>query len=279
MQIGAHVSISGSLDRSVDNAVERECSAFQIFTRNPRSWFAKDVDPNDAEKFKEKLSDSDIDRMATCAHMPYLPNLSTPEDEGYEKSIKSMIKEVERCDKLGIPYLVTHLGSHKGSGEENGIKRLTNALNEVAKTKADVMILLENTAGQKNSVGSDFKQLAEIFSKCKPAKKFGVCLDTCHAFVAGYDLRTKEAAKKTMKEFDETVGIENLKILHLNDSKGELNSNLDRHNRIGLGEIGNEGLSEMIKIMNENKIPIVLETPIDDIRDDFENIRKAKSLA
>ena len=173
MQIGAHVSISGSLDRSVDNAVERECSAFQIFTRNPRSWFAKDVDPNDAEKFKEKLSDSDIDRMATCAHMPYLPNLSTPEDEGYEKSIKSMIKEVERCDKLGIPYLVTHLGSHKGSGEENGIKRLTNALNEVAKTKADVMILLENTAGQKNSVGSDFKQLAEIFSKCKPAKKFG----------------------------------------------------------------------------------------------------------
>ena len=279
MQIGAHVSISGSLDRSVDNAVERECSAFQIFTRNPRSWFAKDVDPNDAEKFKEKLSDSDIDRMATCAHMPYLPNLSTPEDEGYEKSIKSMIKEVERCDKLGIPYLVTHLGSHKGSGEENGIKRLTNALNEVAKTKADVMILLENTAGQKNSVGSDFKQLAEIFSKCKPAKKFGVCLDTCHAFVAGYDLRTKEAAKKTMKEFDETVGIENLKILHLNDSKGELNSNLDRHNHIGLGEIGNEGLSEMIKIMNENKIPIVLETLIDDIRDDFENIRKAKSLA
>ena len=279
MQIGAHVSISGSLDRSVDNAVERECSAFQIFTRNPRSWFAKDVDPNDAEKFKEKLSDSDIDRMATCAHMPYLPNLSTPEDEGYEKSIKSMIKEVERCDKLGIPYLVTHLGSHKGSGEENGIKRLTNALNEVAKTKADVMILLENTAGQKNSVGSDFKQLAEIFSKCKPAKKFGICLDTCHAFVAGYDLRTKEAANKTMKEFDETVGIENLKILHLNDSKGELNSNLDRHNHIGLGEIGNEGLSEMIKIMNENKIPIVLETPIDDIRDDFENIRKAKSLA
>ena len=279
MQIGAHVSISGSLDRSVDNAVERECSAFQIFTRNPRSWFAKDVDPNDAEKFKEKLSDSDIDRMATCAHMPYLPNLSTPEDEGYEKSIKSMIKEVERCDKLGIPYLVTHLGSHKGSGEENGIKRLTNALNEVAKTKADVMILLENTAGQKNSVGSDFKQLAEIFSKCKPTKKFGICLDTCHAFVAGYDLRTKEVANKTMKEFDETVGIENLKILHLNDSKGELNSNLDRHNHIGLGEIGNEGLSEMIKIMNKNKIPIVLETPIDDIRDDFENIRKAKSLA
>ena len=153
MQIGLHVSISGSIDRAVDNAIERECNAFQIFTRNPRSWFAKDLQPEEAKKFKEKLKASKIDRMAICAHMPYLPNLSSPEDDGYQKSIKSMIKEVERCDQLGIPYLVTHLGSHKGSGEENGMKRLTNALNKVAETKADVTILLENTAGQKNSVG------------------------------------------------------------------------------------------------------------------------------
>jgi len=279
MQIGVHISKSGTLDSWVDNAIERECSAFQVFTRSPRSWFAKELDLDEVKKFREKLEKSDIDRMATCAHMPYLPNLSTPEDEGYEKSIKSMIEEVRRCDELGIPFLVTHLGSHKGSGEENGIKRLTSALNEVAKIKTDVMILLENTAGQKNSVGSDFKQLAEIFSKCKPAKRFGICLDTCHAFVAGYDLRTKDAAKKTIKEFNDAIGLENLKILHLNDSKGELNSNLDRHNHIGLGEIGNEGLSEVVKIMNKNKIPIVLETPIDDTRDDFENIRKAKALA
>ena len=279
MQIGVHISKSGTLDSWIDNAIERECSAFQVFTRSPRSWFAKELDLDEAKKFREKLEESDIDRMATCAHMPYLPNLSTPEDEGYEKSIKSMIEEVRRCDKLGIPYLVTHLGSHKGSGEENGIKRLTNALNEVAKTKADVMILLENTAGQKNSVGSNFKQLAEIFSKCKPKKKFGICLDTCHAFVAGYDLRTKDTVKKTIKEFDNAIGLENLKILHLNDSKGELNSNLDRHNHIGLGEIGSEGLSEVVKTMNKNKIPIVLETPIDDTRDDFENIRKAKAFA
>ena len=279
MQIGLHVSISGSIDMAVNNAVERECTAFQIFTRNPRSWFAKDLELNEAKKFKEKLKESKIDRMAICAHMPYLPNLSSPEDDGYQKSIKSMTKEIERCDKLGIPYLVTHLGSHKGSGEENGIKRLTDALNKVAETKADVIILLENTAGQKNSVGSDFEQLAEIFSKCKPAKKFGICLDTCHAFVAGYDLRTKDAAKKTMKEFDDTIGIENLKILHLNDSKGELNSNRDRHDHIGLGEIGKDGLGEVIKIMNKNKIPIVLETPIDERRDDFGNIKQAKSLA
>ena len=199
-------------------------------------------------------------------------------DDGYQKSIKSMIREVERCDKLGIPYLVTHLGSHKGSGEENGMKRLTDALNKVAETSDGVVILLENTAGQKNSVGSDFKQLAQIFSKCKPPKKFGICLDTCHAFVAGYDLRTKNAVKKAMKEFDDTVGIKHLKILHLNDSKGELNSNRDRHDHIGIGEIGKEGLGEIIKIMNKHKIPIVLETPIDDIRDDFGNIKQAKSL-
>ena len=279
MRIGLHVSISGSIDMAIDNAVNRECSAFQIFTRNPRSWFAKDLETEDAKRFKEKFEASEIDRLAVCAHMPYLPNLSSPDDDGYQKSIKSMIKEVERCDALGIPYLVTHLGSHKGSGEENGIKRLTSALNKVAETKAKVMILLENTAGQKNSVGSDFKQLAEIFSKCKPEKRFGVCLDTCHAFVAGYDLRTKAMANKAMKEFDETVGIKNLKILHLNDSKGELNSNRDRHDHIGLGEIGKEGLGEIIKIMNENDVPIVLETPIDDTRDDFENIKQAKSLA
>ena len=279
MQIGLHVSISGSIDMAINNAIDRECSAFQIFTRNPRSWFAKDLELIEAKKFIEKLKESKIERMAICAHMPYLPNLSSPEDDGYQKSIKSMIKEIERCDKLGVPYLVTHLGSHKGSGEENGIKRLTDALNKVAETKADVIILLENTAGQKNSVGSDFKQLAEIFSKCKPAKKFGICLDTCHAFVAGYDLRTKNSVKKTMKEFDDTVGIKHLKILHLNDSKGELNSNRDRNDHIGLGEIGNEGLGEMIKIMNKHKIPIVLETPIDDRRDDFGNLKQAKSLA
>ena len=279
MQIGAHVSISGSLDIAIDNAVERECNAFQIFTRNPRSWFAKDLDPVEVKKFKEKLQKSKIDRMATCAHMPYLPNLSSPDDDGYQKSIKSMTQEVERCHKLGIPYLVTHLGSHKGSGEENGMRRLVSALNKVAETKADVMILLENTAGQKNSVGSDFTQLGEIFSKCKPSKKFGICLDTCHAFVAGYDLRKKEDVVKAIKKFDDSIGLENLKILHLNDSKGELNSNRDRHDHIGLGEIGKEGLGEIVKIMNKNNIPIVLETPIDDIRDDFENISKAKSLA
>ena len=235
MQIGCHVSASGSIDKSVDNAVERDCSAFQIFTRSPRSWHAKELTKEVIDAFKSKLKDSKIDRFAICAHMPYLPNLATPKNDAFEKSVNTLISEVERCAQLGIPYLVTHLGSHLGTGEEAGIKKLVEGLTKAGQTKNDVMILLENTAGQKNSVGSDFKQLGEIFKQLKPGKKFGVCLDTCHAFVAGYDLRTVDKVKETFKEFDKHVGLENLKILHLNDARGELGCNLDRHYHLGLG--------------------------------------------
>jgi len=279
MQIGCHVSISGSIDKAVDNAIERECSAFQIFTRNPRGWYAKELSDMDVNNFKIKLKVSKIDRFATCAHMPYLPNLSSPKKDGFEKSVKSLIEEVERCGKLGIPYLVTHLGSHLGTGEEEGIKRLVKGLTKAGETKNDVMILLENTAGQKNSVGATFEQLNEIFSQLKPSKKFGICLDTCHAFVSGYDLRTEKNVKETFNEFEKYVGMENLKILHLNDAKGEIGCNLDRHYHIGLGNIGKKGIEAVVKLIVKKKIPIILETPIDDIRDDFENIRIVKELA
>ena len=279
MQVGCHVSISGSIDKAVDNAVERECSAFQIFTRNPRGWHAKNLSSDDITNFKSKLQASKIERLAVCAHMPYLPNLATPKKEGFEKSVKTLINEVERCSQLGIPYLVTHLGSHLGTGEEAGIKRLVEGLTKAGQTKNDVTILLENTAGQKNSVGSDFKQLGEIFAQLKPQKKFGVCFDTCHAFVAGYDLRTEKAVKETFAEFDKYVGVNNLKILHLNDAKGDIGCNLDRHYHLGLGGIGETGISAVVKYANKKKIPIILETPIDDDRDDFENIRKAKEFA
>jgi deoxyribonuclease-4 len=279
MQIGCHVSASGSVDKAVDNAVERNCSAFQIFTRSPRSWHAKDLTKDVIEAFKSKLKDSKIDRFAICAHMPYLPNLATPKDDAFEKSVNTLISEVERCAQLGIPYLVTHLGSHLGTGEEAGIKKLVEGLTKAGQTKNDVMILLENTAGQKNSVGSDFKQLGEIFNQLKPGKKFGVCIDTCHAFVAGYDLRTADKVKETFKEFDKHVGIENLKILHLNDARGEIGCNLDRHYHLGLGGIGEEGMKSVVKFANKKKIPIILETPIDDDRDDFENVKIAQGYA
>ena len=279
MQIGCHVSASGSIDKSVDNAVERDCSAFQIFTRSPRAWHTKDLTKEVIDAFKSKLKSSKIDRFAICAHMPYLPNLATPKNDAFEKSVDTLISEVERCAQLGIPYLVTHLGSHLGTGEEAGIKKLVEGLTKAGQTKNDVMILLENTAGQKNSVGSDFKQLGEIFKQLKPGKKFGVCLDTCHAFVAGYDLRTVDKVKETFKEFDKHIGIKNLKILHLNDARGEIGCNLDRHYHLGLGGIGEEGITAVVKFANKKKIPIILETPIDDDRDDFENVKIAKGYA
>ncbi|MGQ0377061.1 MAG: deoxyribonuclease IV [Nitrososphaerota archaeon] len=279
MQIGAHVSISGSIDKAVDNALERECTAFQIFTRSPRSWHAKDLDDIEVKNFKEKLQTSKIDRFATVVHMPYLPNLSSPDKNTHKKSVDTMIKEVERCRVLGIPYLVAHLGSHMGTGEDNAIKRLVDAFTRVVDVEKDVIVLLENTAGQKNSVGSNFEQLASIFFQLKPAKRFGICLDTCHAFAAGYDLREENAVIKTLDRFDDVIGFEHLKILHLNDSKDDIGCNVDRHEHIGLGMIGEKGLSAIIKTMNKKKVPIVLETPIDDRRDDFDNLKKARELA
>jgi len=279
MRVGLHVSISGSLGAAVDNAVERGCTAFQIFTRSPRMWVAKDIAKNDAAEFREKFASSRIERLATVAHMPYLPNLASPNVETHKRSVSVLIKEVERCGQLGIPYLVAHLGSHMGQGEQKGIRQIVKAFSEAVSVKNDVVILLENTAGQKNSVGSDFTQWEEIFSQLKQKERFGVCFDTCHAFAYGYDLRTEKDVAETFKKFDETVGFENLKILHLNDSKGEIGSNLDRHEHIGLGKIGESGMAAVIKLINKKNIPIILETPIDGTRDDFANIKKVKELA
>jgi deoxyribonuclease-4 len=280
MQVGMHVSIAGSIDKAVDNALILGCSAFQIFTRNPRGWNVKPLSDIDVTNYRKKLATSKIDRFATVAHMPYLPNLSSPEDDPFAKSVSSLVEEVKRCSKIGVPFLVAHLGSHKGAGDQKGIEKLVKAFTKAAEDSPnDVMILLEDTAGQKNSVGSDFEQLASILFQLKPVKRFGVCLDTCHAFAAGYDLRTEKTVKSTLEQFDKFIGTENIKIVHLNDSKGEIGCNVDRHEHIGLGHIGETGIGHVVKFANSKNIPIILETPIDDRRDDFGNIKKVKELA
>lgn len=278
MRLGCHVSISGGISNAVGNAIERGCTAFQIFTRNPRGWRAKPISDGEAAEYRTRLAGSDIGVSATCAHMPYLPNLSGPNEEPYRKSVDTLKSEVQRCDMLGIPYLVTHLGSHLGSGQEAGIRRLTAAYVEAVAAGGNATILLENTAGQKNSVGYDFGQLADILNSLEPAGRFGVCLDTCHAFVSGYDMRTAEAAEHTLGEFDDAIGYDRLKILHLNDAKGELGCNLDRHYHIGLGGIGYEGLGVVVRGMNTLDVPVILETPIDDVRTDTDNMQAAAGL-
>ena len=280
MRVGLHVSIADSVERSVDNALSRGCTAFQIFTRNPRGWAAKPLSEENIKNFKEKLVASKIDRLATAAHMPYLPNLSSPDEDPFIKSLNSLSDEIERCGKLGIPYLVAHLGSHKGSGDQKGIEKLVKAFTKAAtENHNDVIVLLENTAGQKNSVGSNFEQLASILFQLKPTNRFGVCLDTCHTFAAGYDIRTEKAAALALEKFDNAIGFEHLKLIHLNDSKGELGCGVDRHEHIGLGNIGDVGLRYVIKFANSRKIPLILETPIDERRDDIGNIKKVRELA
>ena len=280
MKVGIHVSIAGSIDRAVDNAVSLGCTAFQIFSRNPRGWAAKPFSKNDISNFKQKASSSNIDGHSITVMMPFLPNLSSPDDDPHKRSVESLILEIKRSSQLGIPYLVTRLGGHKGAGEKLGIERSVNALTKAAHdTPDDVMILLQNSFGYQNSVGSSLEQLGEIFSQLRPANRFGFCLDTAHAFTSGYDFRTGNKVQDFMQKFDGTLGLENLKMIHLNDSKTELGSGVDRHEHIGMGKIGEDGLSFVLKMAKSKEIPVILETPIDDRRDDLGNLKKARELA
>jgi deoxyribonuclease IV len=277
--MGFHVSITGSLSNSIKNAEEIGCTAFQIFTRNPRGWTPKPLAMKDVEEFKRKIKNSPIDKKNVVVHMPYLPNFAAPNSESYEKSIKVLSEEIIRCYLLDIPYLILHLGSHLGFGKKNGIKQIVNAcnfaldnFNSSYRRHLRLNILIENSSGQKNSLGSTFDEIKEILDELND-KKFGVCFDTCHAFASGYDLRTSGKVIETMNNFNEIINIENLKVLHLNDSKGKINENRDRHQHIGLGSIGKEGLAEFLKHRYIQNIPIIMETPNDGIRGDKENIR------
>lgn len=278
-RVGFHVSIAGGISNSVDNAKKIGCTAFQIFSRNPRGWTAKPLAPNDVHLFKSKLLASGIERNSVIVHMPYLPNLSRPEGEFYEKSVETLTGEMKRCSTLGIPYLVVHLGSHMGKGQANGIKQLVKAI-EIARgnSKDKLVVLLENNAGHDNSVGGNFEELRLILDRLDDPKEFGVCIDTCHLFVSGYDLRKTTDVDKTLEKFDSTVGLKEVKFIHLNDSKGEVGSNLDRHDHIGLGMIGEEGLAAFLNHRAIRGLPVILETPVDDKRGDEQNLRVVLGL-
>ncbi|MGH9992632.1 MAG: deoxyribonuclease IV [Nitrososphaera sp.] len=267
VRLGFHVSISGGISNSVDNAKEIGCTAFQIFSRNPRGWTAKPLDEKDVELFKGKLASSGIDYNSVMVHMPYLPNLSGSDGENYTKSIDTLEAEMRRCSELGVPHLVIHLGSHRGQDASAGISQLVKAI-RTAGAKAEkagnqhVTVLLENSAGQKNWVGSTFEELRSILDKLGDnSKEFGVCLDTCHLFAAGNDLRTKKGVETTLDKFENVVGLKTLGAIHLNDSKKGLNSHLDRHQHIGLGYIGRVGLAAFINHEKIRKLPIIMETP------------------
>jgi deoxyribonuclease-4 len=284
MKVGFHVSIAGGISNSVDNATKIGCTAFQIFSRNPRGWTAKALDPEDVESFKNKLAASGISQDSVIVHMPYLPNLSGS-GERYEKSVQTLAGEIARCSTLGTSNLVIHLGSHMGQGINAGISQLTKAIT-TAREKArkaelnhPVRVLLENSAGQKNSVGSTFGDLRLILDTLGDSDHYGICLDTCHLFASGHDLRTKRSVDETLTDFDSSVGLDHLALIHINDSKGDLNSGLDRHDHIGLGSIGKAGLAAFLNHNAIRKLPKIMETPIDSRRKDEENMRIVLGMA
>ncbi len=240
--------------------------------------------PQEADTFKEKLKKSPINSESVVVHMPYLPNLSGPTSDMYEKSVLVLTDELTRCNMLGIPYLVIHLGSHLGQGPKNGIIQLVNACRKSLHAYSDlglsrnkVKILLENSAGQKNSIGSQIEEIQTIFD-ILGKNDFGLCLDTCHLFAAGYDLSNKSDVSILIDNVDRIIGLENLKIIHLNDSKGDLGSNLDRHHHIGLGKIGESGLRCLINNKKLSQVPFIMETPIDSTRNDTDNINFVRNV-
>ncbi len=278
MKVGLHVSIAGTIDLAVDRAKQSNCDTFQVFTRNPRGWKYTVLDPGEVGDFKEKLKTSGIG--PPISHMPYLPNLACPEDGVYEKSVATLVAEVDRCVQLGIPYIVTHLGSHLGRGREVGLQRLTSALDMAAKkARGDLQILLENMAGQANSMGSKFQDVKEIVNGVKRVERIGVCFDTCHAYASGYDLQSKTGVDQTLSKFNDIIGFDNLKVVHLNDSKGGIGSGLDRHEHIGMGYIGEKGFKAFLRHDAIRDLPWILETPEDERRDAQGNLRMVRKLA
>jgi deoxyribonuclease-4 len=276
LKIGFHVSIHGSIDMAVDRAAELGCTTFQVFTRSPRQWYSAELTPEAAKAFADKKKQHNIEPV--FAHMPYLPNLASPRDEIYEKSVKTLASELERCRQLEIPYLVTHLGSHLGAGKEKGFTRLVHGINQALKvSEGNVMLLLENTAGTKNSMGSTLEDIQHIIERLSHPEKVGVCFDTSHAFAAGYDLRTEKTVEETVKAIDEVIGFEKLRLVHLNDSKGDFNSHIDRHEHIGLGKIGDEGFRNILA-SRLGELPLIMETPVDHRRSDVGNLEKVKEL-
>jgi len=277
MKIGFHVSIEGSVDKAVDRALKLGCNTFQIFTKNPRQWMPRTLTSEETMAFTEKVQINDV--KPVFGHMAYLPNLASSKDAVYSRSVTMLILELKRCRQLKIPYLVIHLGSHLGAGVEFGFTRIINAIDRAFEVvDGSVTLLLENSAGSGNSMGSSFEELEHIMSRLFDSKRVGICFDTCHAFAAGYDLRSQKSVEATLKAFDTIIGFGKLKLVHLNDSKGDLNSHIDRHEHIGEGRIGDEGIRNVLE-SRLGQFPLILETPRDEKTGDIENLRKVHLLS
>lgn len=279
--LGAHMSIVGGYFRAVEVARERGCDCVQLFTKNNNQWRAKELTDEDAEKFQSALARLGI--RYPIAHDSYLINLASPDPALWSKSVDALAIELLRAEKLGIPYVVAHPGAFTDSCEQQGLERIIQALDAIHRQTAGIKarVLLENTAGQGSCLGWRFEQLGEILRGVADRKRLGVCIDTCHAFAAGYPLQTAEQYSDTMAQLDATVGIEHVKAIHLNDSKQPLGSRVDRHEHIGRGKLGVEPFRHLLNDQRFRETPMYLETAKEKEEDeemDVVNLRVLRGL-
>ena len=259
--IGAHMSIAGGLYRALIRGRETGCEVIQIFTRNRNRWKSKKLSAKEIDLFHKACDETSV--LAVAAHNSYLINLASARSHVLGKSFRALLQELERAELLGIPYLVMHPGAHVGDGEKKGLRRIADALSRVFERTSDyrVKILLEMTAGQGTSLGFRLEHLAEILEMTESQERLGVCMDTCHAFAAGYDFRTKKAYRQFFGEFDRILGLDRLRLFHLNDSKNKLGSRVDRHEHPGAGFIGLNAFSFFLNDPKLAHLPFLIETP------------------
>jgi len=278
MLLGLQVSIEGKIYEALERAGQLGCNTMQIFSRNPQRWRENFLEPKDIEEFNKRQDKFNIKPL--FIHIPYLINLASPNPKLYEVSIEAYIEDILEAHTLRVDYIVTHMGSHKDTSEEAGLKRFTSALNRILeRTKnTNVGILLENTTGSGSWLGYKFSHQKTIIEGLNYKERIGLCLDTAHAYLAGYDITAEEGLKELLGEIDKFVGISLIKVIHLNDAKDKLGSKRDRHEHIGKGKIGLEGLKRIINHPKLKDIPFILETPKKSDEDDRMNLNTVRKL-
>ena len=277
--LGAHMSIAGGVDKALLQGKKVQCDVIQIFTRSSRQWAAQSYSEQEIRNFHQNYRETGV--QTVVAHDSYLLNLGSPDEDLRKKSIRAFIDELERCETLSIPYLIAHPGSHSGAGESEGIKRIGQSLAEVhaACPGFKVKVALEITAGQGTNLGYTFEQIRAIIDATRQNDRLKVCFDTQHAFTSGYDIRSREGYERTFAHFDKIIGLELLAAFHLNDSKKEFHTRVDRHEHIGKGHIGIEAFRWLLNDSRFWGLPMCLETPKGpELKEDQENLTLLRSL-
>lgn len=277
MQFGVHVSIAGKIFLAVDRAKLMNCQCMQIFASNPRAWRNIPIKEDSILEFRKRRQATAIAPLVV--HSAYLINMGSPSQVIYQKSIEAMRDTLGRAQKLGAEHVVFHVGSHGGMGQAAGIKKVANALSLLLDCCSGMSLLLENTSGSGFFLGSRFEEINTILQYLNWDERVGVCLDTCHAFAAGYDIATRSGLERSLASFDKLIGVDRLKLIHANDSGSALGSRLDRHEHIGKGFIGLRGFKIIVSYLCLRKLPCILETPKMSPEDDIRNLETIRALA